>query len=132
MVKLISEINLKNKKKNQSDDPLTLGDILNVMDGVLEQNGSITFITVNNPDKLHSALTRPGRIDLILLFDKANRLSLKQIIAKSYKLDSSNIKLDEFNDMKYDKMFSPAEIEEMCILHESFKNFFIFIKNKLK
>lgn len=130
MLKLLNSFNTKNKK--QEDDPLSLCDILNVMDGVLEQNGPITFITVNNPNKLHSALLRPGRIDLMLCFDKATNGCLKKIISKSYKLKYSDTKLNEFDKKEYNKKFSPAEVEEMCILNSSIDEFINNIKNKIK
>jgi SpoVK/Ycf46/Vps4 family AAA+-type ATPase len=128
MSDLINEINSNNKKNG--DDPLSLCDILNVMDGVLEQNGAITFITVNNPNKLHSALMRPGRIDLILSFDKASIESLKKIVCKRYNLELSDTILNIFDNNKYNKKFSPAELEEMCILYNTIDEFINKIKKK--
>lgn len=44
--------------------------LLNVLDGVLSKgNGILVFITANNPDRLDSALIRPGRIDKIVKFE---------------------------------------------------------------
>lgn len=105
--------------------PLSLGDILNVMDGLLEQHGIITFLTANRIDHLHKAITRPGRIDLKLKFDKATTPSLKKMVQSAYKTDDVNDELVidiEDNDPRYHKKWSPAEIEEICFHETSAKN----------
>lgn len=98
--------------------PLSLGDILNVMDGLLEQNGIITFLTANRIDHLHKAITRPGRIDLKLKMDKASTASLKQIVRSVYDVveTAEYDVLDAISDddERYHKKWSPAEIEEIC------------------
>ena len=43
-----------------------LSSILNSIDGLMSIHGRIMFITTNHPEKLDSALLRPGRIDLKL------------------------------------------------------------------
>lgn len=62
--------NNKNQKDSQAEnfmlsqeDKLSLGGILNVLDGPLEVDGRIIIFTTNHPEKLDSALIRPGRID---------------------------------------------------------------------
>ena len=47
------------KVSKDKQPPLSLGDILNVMDGLLENNGIITFLTANRIDHLHKAIIRP-------------------------------------------------------------------------
>ena len=47
---------------------LTLSDLLEVFDGVMEMKGRIMVITTNYPEKLDSALIRPGRIDVNVKF----------------------------------------------------------------
>lgn len=103
--------------------PLSLGDILNVMDGLLEQNGVITFLTANRIDHLHKAITRPGRIDLKLKMDKATTASLKKIVRSVYDVDTLNI-LDDIpdDDERYHKKWSPAEIEEICFQEPDVKS----------
>jgi SpoVK/Ycf46/Vps4 family AAA+-type ATPase len=55
-----------NSGNNQEEHPekLTLSDILNIFDGVLETPGRIIIATSNHPYVLDPALVRPGRIDL--------------------------------------------------------------------
>lgn len=115
---------MKNKIKND-DPPLMLYDILNIMDGALELNGAITFIIVNNVDKLHKAFKRPGRIDHILEFGKATITSLKKIICNNYENINMN-DLNFLNNSKYNKKWSPAEIEGFCTMN--FKDLIEFLK----
>lgn len=106
--------------------PLSLGDILNVMDGLLEQNGIITFLTANRIDHLHKAITRPGRIDLKLKMDKATTQSLKAIVRSVYDIgtDSHCPELDSVSndDARYHKKWSPAEVEEICFQEADVKS----------
>ena len=52
--------------------------LLNIMDGVYTSTaGCITFITANNPDRLDSALIRPGRIDKIIRFDYPRKTEIR-------------------------------------------------------
>jgi len=49
---------------------LTLSDLLEVIDGIVEMPGRIIIMTSNHPERLDPALLRPGRIDLMLKIDK--------------------------------------------------------------
>jgi len=55
---------------------LTLADILETLDGVMEMDGRMLVITTNYPDKLDAALKRPGRIDLQLEFKRCTSETL--------------------------------------------------------
>ncbi|WVW78709.1 hypothetical protein I302_100669 [Kwoniella bestiolae CBS 10118] len=50
---------------------VTLSGLLNAIDGVSSQEDCILFATTNHPDRLDSALSRPGRFDLQLSFKDA-------------------------------------------------------------
>lgn len=47
---------------------LTLGGLLEVLDGVDEMSGRMLVMTTNHPEALDPALTRPGRVDLAVRF----------------------------------------------------------------
>lgn len=51
-------------KHNPADD-VSLGSLLNALDGVGTPHGLVTIMTTNHFDKLDPALTRPGRMDVI-------------------------------------------------------------------
>ena len=48
----------KKKKKKERKSKLTLGDLLEVFDGVLEMKGRMMVVTTNHPERLDPALTR--------------------------------------------------------------------------
>ena len=53
-------------KEGEKIDKLTLGGLLNAIDGVAESDGRVLILTTNMRDKLDPALLRPGRVDLQL------------------------------------------------------------------
>ena len=115
--------------------PLSLGDILNVMDGLLEQNGIITFLTANRIDHLHKAITRPGRIDVKLKMEKATTASLKKIVRNVYDIPETQYckELDTLSDddERYHKKWSPAEIEEICFQETNVSRAMSLLENEL-
>ena len=63
-------------------DELTLADILQVLDGMMESPGRIIVITSNFPERLDRALVRPGRIDLNVRFRDADANTLVELYKK--------------------------------------------------
>ncbi|KAK4166462.1 BCS1 N terminal-domain-containing protein [Cladorrhinum sp. PSN259] len=51
---------------------LSLSGLLNILDGVASQEGRVLIMTTNHIEKLDKALIRPGRIDMIVKFDRAD------------------------------------------------------------
>jgi chaperone BCS1 len=66
----------------KSKRSITLGGILELLDGLVETPGRILVITTNHPDELDQALVRPGRVDMDIKFTKATRKD----IAEMYKI----------------------------------------------
>lgn len=52
---------------------LSLSGLLNILDGVASQEGRVLIMTTNHLEKLDKALIRPGRVDMIVKFDRADR-----------------------------------------------------------
>lgn len=93
------------------DDPLTLGDFLEALDGIVEMPGRMIIMTSNRPDQLDDALVRPGRIDMAVEFKKMRR----QDIAEMYKLwFCESIPRDVYDEIK-DYAFSQAEIGSLFV-----------------
>ena len=97
--------------KNLNNDSITLADILNIIDGVLETPGRILILTSNYPDKLDKALLRPGRIDLIIEFKECDSEQLKQMFDHFYQ-----------KDLYYDYtlisgIYVPAYVQEIFLRH---------------
>ena len=63
---------------------LTMADVLETLDGVMEIDGRMLIITTNYPEKLDAALTRPGRIDIQLKFGKCTSNVLMQMYEHFY------------------------------------------------
>lgn len=51
---------------------LSLSGLLNILDGVASQEGRVLIMTTNHLEKLDKALIRPGRVDMIVKFDRAD------------------------------------------------------------
>lgn len=95
--------------KNLNTDKVTLSDILNIIDGVLETPGRILILTTNYPEKLDTALLRPGRIDLLVHFKECNTLQLRQMFEHFY-----DGKFD-FNYSLLENVYTPAYIQEIFL-----------------
>lgn len=103
------------ESKKDTDDkppPLTLSGILNVLDGLLELNGAVIVMTTNYPEKLDSALIRPGRITM--------NIEMKRMLASdSEKLIRHHFPDDTFDIMPVDYAITPAQLESFCQIANS-------------
>lgn len=62
-----------NSKNREQKGRLSLSGLLNILDGVASQEGRILIMTTNHIEKLDKALIRPGRVDMEVKFDRADR-----------------------------------------------------------
>ena len=76
--------------------------ILNVLDGMSSKEGQITFMTTNYVEHLDSALIRPGRIDHMVNFSKADKKQTHEMF--------NNFFPD--NPFLFDKLWSKIEHKE--------------------
>lgn len=72
---------LGNVRREDDKEGVTLSTLLNCIDGVFTQPGSIIFMTTNHLDKLDPALIRPGRADFILELGELDEGSAKKMAA---------------------------------------------------
>lgn len=96
-----------------SHPTLTLSDILNAIDGILEFNGRILIITTNHLETLDRALIRPGRIDINIVMDRASISIMKQVISHFFNLTDEHWKGISL-DKRLDKWLTPAELTCLC------------------
>jgi hypothetical protein len=111
--------------KQNDDEPITLDDLLFIMDGLRETPGRIMGISSNHYDKLDPALIRPGRIDITLKLDNASHATICNMFENFYKkpIDISRVqKIKEY-------FYSPAAIINCYIMNINRPNAFI---NRLK
>jgi len=92
---------------------LTLSGILNALDGTLELNGPIVIMTTNHPEKLDSALIRPGRITMNIEMKKMTKSDANKLIQRYFK--KQHIK-----EIK-DGVFTPALLESYCQISSNIK-----------
>ena len=102
---------MKDKKQ------LTLAGILEVLDGVMEMDGRMLVITTNYPERLDSALIRPGRIDVKLNFRRCTNLCLVQMYEHFFKdRDSSSLWPNTFERSQLpDDRWTPAEATQILL-----------------
>ncbi|KAI1134864.1 P-loop containing nucleoside triphosphate hydrolase protein [Hypoxylon sp. FL0543] len=66
----------------------TLSGLLNVLDGVGSPEGRIVIMTTNKPERLDSALVRPGRVDMKILLGNISQKSAEQMFLRMFTLDA--------------------------------------------
>lgn len=71
-------------RKGKMDFGLTFSGILNALDGILAQDGSIVFMTTNHPEKLDEALTREGRADVKVYIGNATTEQIYRLFIRFY------------------------------------------------
>ncbi|KAF8939035.1 hypothetical protein BGZ58_010876 [Dissophora ornata] len=76
-------------KAQEGGNNVTLSGILNALDGITAQEGSVVFMTTNHIRKLAPALIRPGRCDRKMLFDYADKHQIRGMFLKFYLSRSS-------------------------------------------
>ena len=93
---LMEDIDCTFPDRDQPKDAkrVTLSGLLNCLDGVQSREGCLIFMTTNMREKLDSALTRPGRIDVSMEFGTATRsqvVRLRDRIAPAYQGDAREL-----------------------------------------
>jgi len=89
---------------------ISLSSILNALDGLFSSHGRILVATTNHPEKLDSALIRPGRIDLKIEVGYVNIEIFKQFIYNFF--PKSDVK---FNDIKLKDKLTVAQLQNMVL-----------------
>ena len=114
-----------NETSTDIENQITLDDILNLWDGIIETPGRILIISSNHYNKLDPALVRPGRIDITHELSNASHNTISEIYSHLF-----GNKIDNEQLMKIKNYFySPAEIINIYV---SNKNETSFIKRLIK
>jgi SpoVK/Ycf46/Vps4 family AAA+-type ATPase len=108
-----------------NEPPITLDDILNLWDGIIETPGRILIISSNHYDKLDSALIRPGRIDISLELRNASHNVISELYFNFFE---TKIREKDLKKIK-EYFYSPAEIVNIYLDN---KNEDDFIKRIIK
>jgi len=111
----------KDKKDKDNDDKLTLGAILEVIDGLVECPGRVIIMTTNHKDHLDPALLRPGRIDMEIQFKRLRHSHIAEIFKKWYGRSINYEDIRKIPDYKY----TQAEISQLLFKYENDSKGFI-------
>jgi hypothetical protein len=103
-------------------DSLNLSCFLNILDGIIELHGIMIIMTTNYPDKIDSALVRPGRFDFKYEFKRASKKIIKEMLQFKYNLSKIEInKYTEHMNIK-DEIISPAEVQSICFKNKNIED----------
>lgn len=102
---------------------ITLGDILDVLDGLCESSGLVYVMTTNHIDFLDPAIIRPGRVTYIAKLEEIKYTEIKDMLTYYYitsncynetipDAEKHNMISDLAN--KFDGKFNPSKLEEFC------------------
>ena len=101
--------------KSEDTKP-TLGEILNVLDGVPERYGHILVMDTNAIHRLDPALIRPGRVDRILSWQKLSSKSVRDLLEHTYETTIP------VNAELPDRHYSAAELQQQMAIHASWNS----------
>lgn len=101
-----------------SMNDLTKGQILSIMDGIIESKGRFIICTANDTSKIDSTFKRPGRMDEFIYFTKCDALMIHQLMDLFYdgtvdeKRVRSKEEIERFQGVEF--KLSPSELNKIC------------------
>lgn len=101
-----------------SMNDLTKGQILSIMDGIIEAKGRFIICTANDTSKIDPTFKRPGRMDEFIHFTKCDALMIHQLMDLFYdgtvdeKRVHSKEDLERFQGVEF--KLSPSELNKIC------------------
>jgi ATPase family associated with various cellular activities (AAA) len=105
-------------KENGNEGKLSLGYILEMLDGMIEMPGRMIVMTSNHPERLDPALTRHGRIDMNIEFRKMKATDVANMFELWFKEPLSADVLAELEDERFSQaeignLFSTGDVERI-------------------
>jgi chaperone BCS1 len=82
--------------------------MLTVLDGLVEMRGRVMIACTNHPERIDSALLRPGRFDMVIHMGKFNDFETKQLLLRHAKTEEEK-ELIRSTTFKHEA-YSPTEI----------------------
>lgn len=111
----------ENLPENDTNDGLSLDGLLNIMDGIIDTPDRILIMTTNYPEKLDSALIRPGRINKQILLTYMNKESIYDMIEYYFNIKlTKKQKKDITNNLP--EQIIPAYMEQLCLENNTLKD----------
>ena len=88
--------------------------LLNALDGLSPPHGRVLVISTNHPEKLDAALTRPGRIDVIVKLEMCSPEHIIKLYKLYYKNQLDNETVNALSDADCKKL-SPADASSIFL-----------------
>lgn len=109
---------MREGKKVTKDQPIDMAYLLQKLDGIVSAEDRMIIATTNNPDKINSALLRPGRFDLKLCLGPCTRAMVCDILAYYYK-DIEGVQGRVAAVRLPDSVITPLELVNLAMQKES-------------
>lgn len=94
--------------------------LLNVMDGtIMKGNGTMIFLTANNPDRLDPALIRPGRVDHVIKFDYPRQQEVREAFKDITETDDESLFNEFYQKIKGVRINMSSIIDFLFRYHKS-------------
>lgn len=94
----------------QKSGGVTLSQILNLLDGIVELDGRVLIACTNHIEKLDPALIRPGRIDCVVELGLCTHQMIRDILENFYEKKIAKEVIEKIPENKY----SPCKVYEVC------------------
>lgn len=106
-------------ERKRGDDMVTLGlqNILNCIDGLSFSEGTVLFLTANEPQNIDYALLRSGRINLKVELSYADKYQTKQMYSK-YFMEGC----DDFYSKVKHLQYTTADLQELFFNNRKLKS----------
>jgi len=98
------------KKEKEENNKITVGNLLEVLDGIIEPEDRICIFTTNHIQNIDSAFLRPGRIDVIMEFKKLRKIDIQSL----FKIWFNKPIPDKDIALIKDYTISQAEFGKLC------------------
>lgn len=96
--------------KRKSSGGVSFSGLLNAIDGVASQEGRMFFMTTNYPDRLDSALVRPGRCDVKIELDYASHEQVRTLCGLFFPVEDPK-KVEAFTQLIPEREISMAQLQ---------------------
>lgn len=121
---LIEDVDSVKITSNENESPttkpghsgITLSSLLNALDGIIGQEGSVVFMTCNDTSKLPPALLRPGRVDLKLHMGLADEFQIRYMYKRFFD-QSSGEDIERLVKLLPKDEIAPAELQNFFMLY---------------
>ncbi|EDO17310.1 hypothetical protein Kpol_1062p18 [Vanderwaltozyma polyspora DSM 70294] len=120
---LLEDIDAAFNKRHQTSEQgfqsnVTFSGLLNALDGVTSSEETITFMTTNHPERLDSAILRPGRVDYKVFVGDATKYQVREMFLKFYPDERLLCEAFVKEILTLDKPVSTAQLQGLFVMNK--------------